>query len=65
MPVGHKAEGKGETTGLVCSEVQKLLKKLDAGLPVARRELHQHSLLGGLAHGPFLASAVHLKLDSI
>lgn len=49
--------------GSACSKVQKLLKKLVAGLPAAGRELHWHHLDGGLAQGPFLASVVCPKLD--
>lgn len=50
--------------GSTCSKVQKLLKKLETGLPVARRELHWYRLAEGLAQGPFPASAVLTKLDS-
>lgn len=60
---GSQSWGKGEATGSVCSKVQKLLKKLEAGLPAAGRELHWHCLAGGLARGPFLASVVHPELD--
>lgn len=42
--MGHKTEGKVEVMGSAGSTVQKLLKKLEAGLPVVGNELRWHRL---------------------
>lgn len=63
MPVGRNAEGRAKWRGSACSKVQKLLIKLEAGLPTAGRELRRHGLAGGLAQGPLLASVVLPELD--
>lgn len=57
--MGHKTEGKVEMMGSAGSTVQKLLKKLEAGLPAVGNELRWHRL----AQGHFLASIVPLEVN--